>query len=116
MDRRLETLVRKSVRFRLTEVSAVVARGLDPICISIATGSRDSRRRVCAFPAGLCAELAHARYDRQLLLKVRTTHSAITEPGEFLRIAHRQGLQLAAQVNNVDEPHELERVSGSASG
>jgi sugar phosphate isomerase/epimerase len=64
----------------------------------------------------VCAELAHAQYDRPLLLEVSTTHSAVKEPREFLRIAYRQGLQLAAQVNRLDESRELERVSGSASG
>jgi sugar phosphate isomerase/epimerase len=64
----------------------------------------------------VCAELAHAQYDRPLLLEVSTTHSAVKEPREFLRIAHRQAVQLAAQVNRLDEPRELDRVSGSASG
>jgi sugar phosphate isomerase/epimerase len=59
----------------------------------------------------VCRELAQARYDRPLLLEVSTTHSAVKEPREFLRIAHRQALQLAAQVNHLDEPRELERVS-----
>jgi hypothetical protein len=62
----------------------------------------------------VCAELAHTQYDRLLLLEVSTTHSAVKEPHEFLRIAYRQGLQLAAQVNRLDESRELERVSGSA--
>jgi hypothetical protein len=43
----------------------------------------------------VCAELAHARYDRPLMLEVATTHSAVKEPREFLRLAHKQGLQLA---------------------
>jgi sugar phosphate isomerase/epimerase len=63
----------------------------------------------------VCAELAQARYDRPLLLEVSTTHSAVKEPREFLRIAHGQGLQLVAQVNCLDEPRELQRVPGSAS-
>jgi sugar phosphate isomerase/epimerase len=65
----------------------------------------------------VCAELAHAQYDRPLLLEVSTTHPAIKEPREFLRIAHQQGLQLAGLVNGLDpERRQLQRVSGSASG
>jgi hypothetical protein len=64
----------------------------------------------------VCAELARARNDQPLLLEVTTTHSAVKEPREFLRIAHRQGLQLAAQVHDLEEPHELQRVAASASG
>jgi sugar phosphate isomerase/epimerase len=59
----------------------------------------------------VCAELTEARYDSPLLLEVSTTHSAVKEPREFLRLAHRQAIQLAAQVNHLDEPRELERVS-----
>jgi sugar phosphate isomerase/epimerase len=59
----------------------------------------------------VCAELAYAQYDRPLLLEVSTTHSAVKERHEFLRLAHRQALQIAAQVNHLDEPRELERVS-----
>jgi sugar phosphate isomerase/epimerase len=63
----------------------------------------------------VCAELALARYERPLLLEVSTKHSAVKEPREVLRVAHRQGLQLAAQVNGLDEARQLHRVSGSAS-
>jgi sugar phosphate isomerase/epimerase len=39
----------------------------------------------------VCAELAHAQYDRPLLLEASTTHSAVKEPREFLRIAYPAG-------------------------
>ena len=64
----------------------------------------------------VCSELALARYDRPLLLEVSTMHSAVKEQREFLRIAYRQVVRLAAQVNRFDGSRELERVSGSASG
>jgi sugar phosphate isomerase/epimerase len=42
----------------------------------------------------VCSELSQAGFDRPLLLEVATTNSVVKEPSQFVRLAHRQGMQL----------------------